>query len=224
MTSRSRSRRPPDPFTRPLDRTLERLRELYPDAYRLLPGRPDRWRARCPLHPDAGFTLELVDYGERRWPLASCSVGCSARVLWRMLRPELEAQQHDRAAGGDRGAAVGGQVEAAQWLSRPSRCRRSRPTERIPGTRSWHGSTKRCGASRTGLSTSSASGSIADSRIRIDFEHGGFWRGQQRELLGTNGLRHALLLYDGHRLPAYNQADVLAIVSRIIVVATLEHS
>ena len=90
----------PNPFARPLDRVLERLRRISRDAYRLVPGQgsaPDRWRARCPLHPDAGFTLWVVDYGDKHWPLIQCDIGCQPTVLWRLLRPELQAELNSRA-------------------------------------------------------------------------------------------------------------------------------
>jgi hypothetical protein len=73
-----------DPFERPVDRVLEGLRrQCRPDPYRLVPGEgeaPDRWTARCPLHPDSGFCLIVTDCGERD-PGLWCRVGCQAGVI-----------------------------------------------------------------------------------------------------------------------------------------------
>jgi hypothetical protein len=58
-----------------VDRLLEGLRwHCQPDPYRLVPGPPDRWAGKCPLHPDAGFTLLITETNGDAdvW----CSVGC----------------------------------------------------------------------------------------------------------------------------------------------------
>jgi hypothetical protein len=74
-----------DPFQRPLDWALCRLRSIAPDAYRST-DELRRWRAKCPLHPDAGRTLhvhELPD-GEVR---LRCAVGCPEWALRYVLLP-----------------------------------------------------------------------------------------------------------------------------------------
>jgi hypothetical protein len=88
-----------DPFDRPVDRILLRVRMLcreyeIDDPHRLLPGEgdePDGWLACCPLHPSAGQTLLVIDRGDDREPYLSCSVGCpSGSVRYALdLDPEL---------------------------------------------------------------------------------------------------------------------------------------
>jgi hypothetical protein len=87
---------PLDPFDRPLDRVLEGLRKACgPDPYRLIPGRgdePDRWAARCPLHPDAGYTLLVTGLPGDEADLW-CSIGCPPGVLRSVLVPDPEAEK-----------------------------------------------------------------------------------------------------------------------------------
>jgi hypothetical protein len=85
----------PDPFDQPVDRLLLALRLAAPDAYRLVPGAggaPDAWLCRCPLHPDAGFTLTVVDRGDSRDPLVSCRAGCPAVAVEVALGLDREHQ------------------------------------------------------------------------------------------------------------------------------------
>jgi hypothetical protein len=93
---------PSDPFERSVDRLLEGLRWHLRDAYRLIPAErdePDRWRARCPLHPDAGFTLLITELpsGEADvW----CRIGCPAGIVRYALIPDLEREREaERRAG-----------------------------------------------------------------------------------------------------------------------------
>jgi hypothetical protein len=71
----------------PVDRVLEGLRvNCGPDAYRCS-DRLDVWSARCPLHPDAGFTLHVREYPDGRvvfW----CRVGCPVAVIEDLLMPD----------------------------------------------------------------------------------------------------------------------------------------
>jgi hypothetical protein len=85
----------PDPFDRPLDQLLEGLRWHARDAYRLIPGElgePDRWRARCPLHPDAGFTLLLTELSSGEVDLW-CRTGCPEGVIRYALVPDPERER-----------------------------------------------------------------------------------------------------------------------------------
>jgi hypothetical protein len=82
-----------DPFDRPLDRLLAGLRCHSSDAYRLVPGEhglPDRWLARCPLHPDVGFTLTVSEEGDLR-----CRAGCPE---WAISYALLDDPERERAA------------------------------------------------------------------------------------------------------------------------------
>jgi hypothetical protein len=105
-----------DPFQRPLDRLLAGLRAQASDAYRLEPGkdgRADAWLCRCPLHPDTGFSLTIVDRGDDQEPWMYCVVGCSPRLIeWTLgFHPE-----HDEKA-----RALAEQLVAYQrWVERRS--------------------------------------------------------------------------------------------------------
>jgi hypothetical protein len=82
-----------DPFSRRLDRLLAGLRRHSRDAYRLVPGEghePDRWLARCPLHPDVGFTLTVSEEGDLQ-----CEVGCPD---WAIRFALLDDPERERAA------------------------------------------------------------------------------------------------------------------------------
>jgi hypothetical protein len=90
-----------DPFDRPLDRLLAGLRRHSPDAYRLVPGepgRPDRWLARCPLHPDIGFALVIIDRGDDQEPDLWCKVGCPVGIVRYALAPDPERERAAEAA------------------------------------------------------------------------------------------------------------------------------
>jgi hypothetical protein len=83
------------PFDRPLDLHLQGLRAHSRDAYRLIPGKgdqPDRWICRCPLHPDVGLTLVLVDQGADHDPALWC-VGCPPAVVRYVLIPDPERER-----------------------------------------------------------------------------------------------------------------------------------
>jgi hypothetical protein len=82
-----------------VDRLLERLRWHTPDAYRLVPGEgtaPDQWAARCPLHPDVGFTLLITDRGDDREADVWCRVGCPRNVIRYVLTPDPEREREAR--------------------------------------------------------------------------------------------------------------------------------
>jgi hypothetical protein len=93
-----------EPFERPLDRLLEGLRwGCSPGAYGLIPGEtctPDRWAAKCPLHPDVGYTLLvtgcLCDPGDPRCscePAVWCQVGCPEWAIKYTLLPDPERER-----------------------------------------------------------------------------------------------------------------------------------
>ena len=89
------------PFDRPLDLHLQGLRAHSDDAYRLLPGKgdaPDRWVAKCPMHPDVGFTLILTDQGDDQDPELWCRLGCPEGVIRYALIDNPEREQRARAA------------------------------------------------------------------------------------------------------------------------------
>jgi len=78
-----------------VDRVLEGLRCTTSDAYRLIPGEgeePDRWRARCPLHADSGWSLLVAERGVGDAELW-CRVGCPPSILRQILLPDPE---HER--------------------------------------------------------------------------------------------------------------------------------
>jgi hypothetical protein len=82
-----------DPFERPVDRILAGLRRHTPDAYRLIPGErggADRWLARCPFHPDVGFTLTITEAGG-----LSCRVGCPE---WAITYALVDDPEREKAA------------------------------------------------------------------------------------------------------------------------------
>jgi hypothetical protein len=84
--------RRPDPFERPLDRTLLHLRKLWPgeQVYRWHPDKIDDWVARCPIcRISSVFTLEITEMpllvggaeepgGEVRF---DCWTGCDERLI-----------------------------------------------------------------------------------------------------------------------------------------------
>jgi hypothetical protein len=95
---------PSDPFCRPVDQLLTGLRQLAREyeldrVYELIPGKggePDRWRACCPFHPAAGFTVVITELpsGEADvW----CRVGCAPGVVRSVLVPDPERQRQAEA-------------------------------------------------------------------------------------------------------------------------------
>jgi len=56
---------------------------------------PDQWAAKCPLHPDAGFTL-LVTERPGRDPDLWCRVGCPPNVIRYVLIPDPERDHEAR--------------------------------------------------------------------------------------------------------------------------------
>jgi hypothetical protein len=82
-----------DPFQRPVDRLLAGLRRHAPDSYRLVVderGGSDRWIARCPFHPDVGFSLTVTEAGGL-W----CKVGCPE---WAITYALVDDPERERAA------------------------------------------------------------------------------------------------------------------------------
>jgi hypothetical protein len=82
----------PDPFARPLDRVLTGLRaHCGADAYRA--GQElDQWTARCPLHPDAGFTLDVRELPDGKVALR-CRVGCPPKAIHNVLVPDPQREE-----------------------------------------------------------------------------------------------------------------------------------
>jgi hypothetical protein len=84
------------PFDRPVDRILAGLRRHADDAYRLIPGErggADRWLARCPFHPDVGFSLTVTEAGG-----LSCQAGCPEWAIRYALVDDPDRQKTTEAA------------------------------------------------------------------------------------------------------------------------------
>jgi hypothetical protein len=100
----------PDPFTRPLDRLLTGLRlHCGPDPY--VTRGVGVWWARCPLHPDAGYSLLVTEQEEGREVELCCRVGCPPSVIRGLLVPDPERE----AIAAARAAAI---VWAQMWSRR----------------------------------------------------------------------------------------------------------
>jgi hypothetical protein len=83
-------RESPDPFARPLDRLLASLRlHCGPDAYTT--RGLGVWWARCPLHPDTGYSLLVTELPGEGIELC-CRGGCPEAVIRELLDPDPERE------------------------------------------------------------------------------------------------------------------------------------
>jgi hypothetical protein len=78
-----------DPFSRPLDQVLLKLRELWPDqTYQANPDKLNVWFSRCPFcRTEPVFTLEITEEGNEDGDRPggqvsfTCLRGCDERLI-----------------------------------------------------------------------------------------------------------------------------------------------